>query len=88
MVTGDAGALCPSSFIASRGIIRAHHQDGKGVAFASAWLATDNVIVSLFKTQTPAIFENLSLVGVDTLHLFPETYDVSSGSFRSRTQQA
>eukprot|EP01048_Picozoa_sp_COSAG05_P019235 COSAG05_NODE_2962_length_2460_cov_1.737399_3_plen_167_part_00 len=52
-------------------------QDGKGVAFASAWLATDNVIVALFKKHTPAVFEGMSLVGVDTLHLFPTTYDVA-----------
>jgi sulfate adenylyltransferase len=52
--------------------------DGKGVAFASAWLTTDNVIVSLFKQATPAVFENMSLVGVDTLHLFPTTYDVQA----------
>lgn len=50
--------------------------DGKGVAFASAWLATDNAIVGLFKQATPAVFDGMSLVGVDTLHLFPTTYDV------------
>ena len=50
--------------------------DGKGVAFASAWLATDNAIVGLFKQATPEVFTGMSLVGVDTLHLFPTTYDV------------
>merc|ERR1711871_286797 len=51
--------------------------DGKGVAFASAWLVTDNVFVALMSKHCPAVFENMALVGVDTLPLFDGTYKVA-----------
>ena len=77
--------LARSCWLTSRGAgqfaadVEAHlPADGKGVAFASAWLATDNAIVALFKQATPSVFEGMSLVGVDTLHLFPTTYDVQA----------
>merc|ERR1719238_401731 len=47
--------------------------DGKRVAFATAWLATDNVFVALMKKHFPEVLDGLNLVAIDTLHLFPET---------------
>lgn len=47
--------------------------DGKGVAIATAWLNTDNLIVALLAKLFPHVWEGVSLVAVDTLHLFPET---------------
>jgi len=46
--------------------------DGKGVAFASAWLATDNVFVALMKAHCPQVLDGMTLVAIDTLHLFPD----------------
>jgi len=46
--------------------------DGKGVAFASAWLATDNVFVALLKAHCPKVLDGMTLVAIDTLHVFPE----------------
>merc|ERR1719326_456352 len=47
--------------------------DGKHVAFATAWLATDNVFLSLLKEHRPKVLDGMSLVAIDTLHLFPST---------------
>jgi len=47
--------------------------DGNRVAFASAWLATDNVFVALMHEHHPKALQGLSLVAIDTMHLFPET---------------
>jgi sulfate adenylyltransferase len=47
--------------------------DGKHVAFATAWLATDNVFVALLKDHRPKVLEGMTLVAIDTLHLFPST---------------
>jgi phosphoadenosine phosphosulfate reductase len=47
--------------------------DGHRVAFASAWLATDNVFVALMHEHHPKALQGLSLVAIDTMHLFPET---------------
>eukprot|EP00128_Syssomonas_multiformis_P003536 Colp12_sorted_trinity150504_noHs@30286 len=49
--------------------------DTSRIVLASAWLVSDNVIVDLFKRFTN-IFP--VVVGVDTLHLFPETHNVVS----------
>ena len=51
---------------------------GKGVVFASAWLATDNVFVALMRQHYPELLDGMGLLGVDTLHLFPETLDVAA----------
>lgn len=48
--------------------------DGRGVALATAWLNTDNLIVALLARLFPSLWEGVQLVAVDTLHLFPETY--------------
>ena len=50
---------------------------GQGVVFASAWLATDNTVVHLLHKHFPELFKGFSLLGVDTLHLFPETLAVA-----------
>lgn len=47
--------------------------DGKRVVFATAWLVTDNVFVSLMHSHFPSILSGMSFVALDTLHLFPET---------------
>lgn len=47
--------------------------DGKQVAFATAWLATDNVFVALLRAERPKVLDGMTLVAIDTLHLFPET---------------
>ncbi len=52
-------------------------QDGKGVVFTSAWLVSDNAIVALLHDHFPEVLKGMDLVGVDTLHLFPETHDVT-----------
>lgn len=52
-------------------------KDGKGVVFATAWLATDNIIVHLLHKYFPEFFHNSGLLAVDTLHLFPETLQVA-----------
>ena len=52
-------------------------KDGARVAFASAWLATDNVFVALLHKHFPKVLEGMHLVAIDTLHLFPETHDVA-----------
>jgi len=49
---------------------------GAGVTFASAWLATDNIVVHLLRKHFPEM--KWSLLGVDTLHLFPETHAVAA----------
>lgn len=51
---------------------------GERVAFATAWLATDNVFVHLMHRHFPETLSGLSLVAVDTLHLFDETHKVAS----------
>lgn len=51
--------------------------DGKGVSIATAWLNTDNLIVALLSILAPSVFDGVQLVGVDTLHLFPETHAVA-----------
>jgi len=53
--------------------------DGKGVAFASAWLATDNVFVALMKAHCPKVLDGMTLVAIDTLHLFPEALVTADG---------
>lgn len=52
-------------------------QNGKGVVFATAWLATDNIIVHLLRKHFPELLDGSGLLAVDTLHLFPETYKVA-----------
>jgi len=47
--------------------------DGKHVAFATAWLATDNVFVALLRNHRPKVLDGMTLVAIDTMHLFPET---------------
>ena len=60
-----------------RSTIEAHlPKSGKGVTFASAWLATDNIVVHLLRKHFPEM--QWSLLGVDTLHLFPETHAVAA----------
>lgn len=51
--------------------------DGKQVAFATAWLATDNVFVALLRAHRPAVLDGMALVAIDTLHLFPSTLVVA-----------
>eukprot|EP00397_Hematodinium_sp_SG-2012_P015333 GEMP01015611.1.p1 GENE.GEMP01015611.1~~GEMP01015611.1.p1 ORF type:complete len:724 (+),score=183.69 GEMP01015611.1:83-2173(+) len=63
-------------------LFRQHVRDflpsnGERVAFATAWLATDNVFVHLMHQHFPQTLDGLSLVAVDTLHLFDETYKVA-----------
>lgn len=48
-------------------------KDGKKVVFATAWLATDNVFVALMREHFPSVLDGMSLVAIDTMHLFPET---------------
>jgi len=50
-------------------------KDGKKVAFATAWLATDNVFVALMHDHFPEILKGMNIVAIDTLHLFPETLE-------------
>mmetsp|Transcript_112363 Transcript_112363/g.317854 ORF Transcript_112363/g.317854 Transcript_112363/m.317854 type:complete len:697 (+) Transcript_112363:70-2160(+) len=50
-------------------------RDGQRVVFATAWLATDNVFVALMREHFPAMLDGMSLVAIDTLHLFPETLE-------------
>merc|ERR1719188_1955958 len=47
--------------------------DGKGVCFATAWLATDNVFVALMHEHFPKILAGMNLVAIDTMHLFDST---------------
>merc|ERR1740121_715491 len=47
--------------------------DGKHAVFATAWGKTDNVFLALMKEHFPEILQGMTLVAVDTLHLFPET---------------
>lgn len=62
-----------------RGAVERHlPKDGKGVVFASAWLATDNIVVHLLHKHFPEVFSGFSLLAVDTLHLFPETHAVKA----------
>jgi len=49
--------------------------DGKKVVFATAWLATDNVFVALMREHFPGVLDGMSLVAIDTMHLFPETLE-------------
>jgi phosphoadenosine phosphosulfate reductase len=51
--------------------------DGRGVAIATAWLNTDNLIVALLARFFPTLWQGVQLVAVDTLHLFPETYSLA-----------
>ena len=39
-------------------------------------VATDNAIVALLHDHFPEVLKGMNLVGIDTLHLFPETHDV------------
>merc|ERR1719218_30322 len=50
-------------------------RDGKRAVFATAWLATDNVFVALMREHFPEGLEGMSLVAIDTLHLFPTTLE-------------
>merc|ERR1719163_1467834 len=50
-------------------------KDGKGTVFATAWLATDNVFVALMRKHHPEVLAGMSLVAIDTLHLFPTTLE-------------
>jgi len=50
-------------------------KDGKQVAFATAWLATDNVFVALMHDHFPEVLKGMNIVAIDTLHLFPETLE-------------
>jgi len=50
-------------------------KDGKRVAFATAWLATDNVFVALMHDHFPEVLKGMTIVAIDTLHLFPETLE-------------
>lgn len=50
--------------------------DGKGVVLATAWIVTDQIILDLLAREFPEICKGMSLVAVDTLHLFPETLDL------------
>merc|ERR1719188_2014436 len=47
--------------------------DGKGVCFATAWLATDNVFVALMHEHFPKVLAGMNLVAIDTMHLFGST---------------
>lgn len=51
---------------------------GVGLTFASAWLATDNIVVHLLHKHYPEHLRNFTLLGVDTLHLFPSTLEVAA----------
>ena len=51
--------------------------NGDRSVFATAWLATDNVFVALMRTHFSKICDGMSLVAVDTLHLFSETHEVA-----------
>jgi 3'-phosphoadenosine 5'-phosphosulfate sulfotransferase (PAPS reductase)/FAD synthetase len=46
--------------------------------FATAWLATDNIIVHLLHKHFPEVLSGMGLLAVDTLHLFPETHAVAA----------
>jgi len=50
-------------------------RDGKRAVFATAWLATDNVFVALMREHFPEVLDGMSLVAIDTMHLFPETLE-------------
>ena len=50
-------------------------EDGRRMAFATAWLATDNVFVALMREHFPEVLAGMNLVAIDTLHLFPETLE-------------
>ena len=50
----------------------------QGVSFATAWLATDNIIVHLLPRHYPELLRGMGLLAVDTLHLFPETHAVAA----------
>ena len=52
-------------------------RDGKGVTFATAWLASDNTIIALLKAHYPELLAGMNVLAVDTLHLFPETHVVA-----------
>lgn len=62
--------------------------DGKGVVFTSAWLASDNVIVGLLHDHFPEILKGMHLVGVDTLHLFDETHQVTDAVQKKYNKEA
>eukprot|EP01120_Amphizonella_sp_Union-15-10_P011526 TRINITY_DN490_c0_g1_i1.p1 TRINITY_DN490_c0_g1~~TRINITY_DN490_c0_g1_i1.p1 ORF type:complete len:710 (+),score=161.80 TRINITY_DN490_c0_g1_i1:74-2131(+) len=49
---------------------------GDGVVLASAFIVSDNVLVDLFHKNFPEFFSGMNILGVDTLHLFPETLDL------------
>jgi sulfate adenylyltransferase len=61
-----------------RRVVDAHApKDGKGVVIATAWLATDNVIVALLRTHFPELLAGAGLLAIDTLHLPPTTHAVA-----------
>lgn len=53
------------------------HPTGAKVVFASAWLATDNIVVHLLHKHYPELLRGMTLLGVDTLHLFDDTHTVA-----------
>jgi sulfate adenylyltransferase len=53
-------------------------KSGAGLTFATAWLATDNIVVHLLHKHFPELFQGFSLLAVDTLHLFPSTLAVAA----------
>jgi len=50
--------------------------DGKGVCLASAFIVTDQIMLALMATHFPEITKGMTLIAVDTMHLFPETVDL------------
>lgn len=55
-------------------IARCLPSDGRRTVFATEWMTTDNVFMDLMQKHFPEILKGMSLVAIDTLHLFPETH--------------
>lgn len=62
--------------------------DGKRVAFATAWLATDNVFVALLRDNRPKVLDGMTLVAIDTLHLFPDALKCAAQVQKKYSKQA
>eukprot|EP00408_Alexandrium_pacificum_P068529 CAMPEP_0171168070 /NCGR_PEP_ID=MMETSP0790-20130122/7524_1 /TAXON_ID=2925 /ORGANISM="Alexandrium catenella, Strain OF101" /LENGTH=689 /DNA_ID=CAMNT_0011632905 /DNA_START=96 /DNA_END=2165 /DNA_ORIENTATION=- len=75
-LVGFSSSALQSKVDAFRSDIEKHlPKDGQRVVFATAWLATDNVFVALMRKHFPEVLDGMSLVAIDTLHLFPEALE-------------
>lgn len=63
-------------------------KDGAGVCFATAWLVTDNVFVALMRAHFPKVLDGMTLLAVDTMHLFPTTHVVADEVQKKYAKQA